>query len=132
MYFIQRYEQFGCFAFDESIQVSAQPVAPSCGIVSFTGTCAACRLLVCSGHEAPMLASPLLKRSTSSEASAQYFLISGFCFFSRSTAAWNCFWLSSYGSLMARLGSFFDRYRAASAIWIGLSGTVTWPLYFGS
>ena len=28
-------------------------------------------------------------------------------------------------------GCVFIRYSAASAIWIGLSGTVTLPLYFG-
>src|SRR2546421_11759235 len=33
--------QFGCLAFDEIIQVSAQPVAPSLGIRSFTGALAA-------------------------------------------------------------------------------------------
>ena len=33
---------------------------------------------------------------------------------------------------MPRSGFVFDRYSAASAIWIGLSGIVIWPLYFGS
>src|SRR5439155_7726215 len=37
--------QFGCFAFDEIIQVSAQPVAPSLGIRSFTGALAACNVI---------------------------------------------------------------------------------------
>src|SRR5436190_5333641 len=125
MYFIHMYAQFGCFAFDDSIHVSAQPVAPSCGIVSFTGTFAAASVFVWYGHDAPITASPDLNRSISSDASPQYFLTSGFCCLSRLTAAWNCLSFSSYGSLMPRLGSFFDRYSAASAIWIGLSGTVT-------
>src|SRR5712691_7412502 len=34
--------QFGCFALEEIIHVSAQPVAPSLGIRSFTGAFAAC------------------------------------------------------------------------------------------
>src|SRR6476619_797848 len=95
MYFIHMYAQLGCLALADSIHVSAQPVAPSCGIVSFTGTFASARVFVWYGHDAPMVASPDLNRSISSDASAQYFLISGFCFFSRSTAALNCFSLSS-------------------------------------
>src|SRR3954454_7629149 len=109
MYFIHRYAQFGCFAFDESIHVSAQPVAPSDGIMSLTGTLAAASVLVWYGHDAPITASPDLNRSISSDARPQYFLMSGFCCFSRSTAALNCFSLSSYGSLIPRLGSFFAR-----------------------
>src|SRR3954467_5016042 len=132
MYFIHRYAQLGCFALDESIQVSAHPVAPSCGIVSLTGTFAAASVFVWYGHDAPITASPDLNRSISSGGRAQYFFTSGFCCFSRLTAALNCLSLSSYGSLIPRLGSFFARYSAASAIWIGLSGTVIWPLYFGS
>src|SRR5262249_40208539 len=124
------YAQFGCFAFADSIHVSAQPVAPSFGIMSFTGTFAAMSVFVWYGHEAPMTASPFLNRSISSDASAQYFLISGFCFFSSETAASNCFWFSSYGSLIPSDESVFIRYSAASAIWIGLSGTVTRPLNF--
>src|SRR3954462_1471247 len=95
MYFIHRYEQFGCFACDDSIHVSAQPVAPSDGIVSFTGTFAAASVFVWYGHEAPITASPDLNRSISSDASDQYFLMSGFCCLSRLTAASNCFWFSS-------------------------------------
>src|SRR3954452_9364061 len=132
MYFIQRYAQFGCLALAESIHVSAQPVAPSCGIVSLTGTLAAASVFVWNGHDAPITASPDLNRSTSSDASAQYFFTSGFCCLSRFTAASNCFWLSSYGSLIPSVGSFLDRNSAASAIWIGLSGTVTLPLYLES
>src|SRR5919205_558528 len=93
----------------ESIHVSAQPVAPSFGIRSLTGTFAAWSVFVWYGHDAPITASPDLNRSISSDASAQYFLISGFCFFRRSTTALNCLSLSSYGSVMPRLGSFFDR-----------------------
>ena len=83
------------------------------------------------GHEAPITASPFLNRSISSEASAQYFLISGFCCLSRLIAALNCVWVSSYGSVIPSDGCDFERYSAASAIWIGLSGTVILPLYFG-
>src|SRR5664279_293303 len=99
-HFIHMYAQFGCFAFAESIHVSAQPVAPSVGIRSFTGTFCPASVFVWYGHDAPITASPLLKRSISSEASAQYFLISGFCCFSRLTAALNCAEFSSYGSLI--------------------------------
>src|SRR6266550_120347 len=121
-YFIQRYAQFGCFAFADSIHVSAQPVAPSFGIRSFTGTLSATRVFVWYGHDAPITASPFLNRSISSEASPQYFLISGFCFVSRSIAALNWVLFSSYGSLMPSDGLVFIKYSAASAIWIGLSG----------
>ena len=84
------------------------------------------------GHEAPITASPFLNRSISSEASPQYFLTSGRCFLSRAIAASNCVLFSSYGSVIPSDGCVFERYSAASAIWIGLSGTVTLPLYFGS
>src|SRR5436309_9922083 len=43
---IQMTAQFGCFAFAEIIHVSAQPVAPSAGIRSFTGAFAAWRVMV--------------------------------------------------------------------------------------
>src|SRR5690348_3866875 len=122
--------QFGCFACADSIHVSAQPVAPSFGIKSLTGALSATSVFVWYGHDAPTTASPLLKRSISSDASAQYFLISGFCCFSRLTAALNCVCVSSYGSLIPSEGCDFERYSAASAIWIGLSGTVTLPLNF--
>src|SRR3954453_16690776 len=101
-------------------------------MASLTGTLAAARVFVWYGQDAPITASPDLNRSISSDARPQYFLTSGFCCLSRLTAASNCFWLSSYGSLIPRLGSFCDRYSAASAIWIGLSGTVTLPLYLES
>src|SRR5206468_12646951 len=118
------------FVLGDTIHVSSQPVAPSFGIVSFTGAFAAWSVFVWYGQDAPMTASPFLNRSISSEASAQYFLISDFCFFSRSTVADSCDEFSSYGSLIPSDGCVFIRYSAASAIWIGLSGTVTLPLYF--
>src|SRR3954451_6462325 len=101
--------QFGCLALDEIIYVSAQPVAPSFGIRSLTGALAFWSVIVCSGQEAPTVAPPFLNRSTSSPAVAQYFLISGCCFFSRSTVALNWAELSSYGSLMPSPGCAFDR-----------------------
>ena len=61
------------------------------------------------GHEAPMIAPPFLNRSISSEASAQYFLISGFCFFSRLIAALNWVEFSSYGSLIPSAELVFER-----------------------
>src|SRR5262249_19731385 len=90
------------FVFDETIHVSSQPVAPSFGPRPLRGAFAATSVLVWYGHEAPITASPFLKRSISSEASPQYFLMSGFCFFSRSIAALNWVLFSSYGSLMPR------------------------------
>src|SRR3954454_14811954 len=119
------------FVFDDTIHVSSQPVAPSFGTRSFTGALAAMRVFVWYGHEAPITASPFLNRSISSEARAQYFLMSGFCFLSSEIAAFIWDWFSSYGSLIPSDGCVFIRYSAASAIWIGLSGTVTLPLYFG-
>src|SRR5262245_53162190 len=109
MYFIHMYAQFGCFACADSIHVSAQPVAPSLGIRSATGTLAAMSVFVWYGHEAPITASPFLNMLISCEASAQYFLMSGFCFLSSPTAASNCFWFSSYGSLIPSPGWIFER-----------------------
>src|ERR671923_2628210 len=98
IHFSHMYAQLGCFACAESIHVSAQPVAPSLGIRSFTGTFAACSVFVWYGHDAPITASPFLNRSISSDASAQYFLIRGFCRLSSLTAASSCGFVSSYGS----------------------------------
>src|SRR3954465_116566 len=95
------------FVFDETIQVSSQPVAPSFGTRSFTGAFAPIRVFVWYGHDAPITASPFLKRSISSEARAQYFLINGFCFFSRLIAAENCALFNSYGSLIPSDGCVF-------------------------
>src|SRR3981189_827647 len=104
------------FVFDETIHVSSQPVAPSFGTISLTGAFAAISVFVWYGHDAPITASPFLNRSISSEASAQYFLISDFCCLSRFVVAVNCAEFSSYGSLIPRLGCVFIRYSAASAI----------------
>src|SRR2546428_4621091 len=88
-HFIHRYAQFGCFALAESIHVSSQPVAPSFGMISFTGTFAASRLPVVTGQDAPSHVSPFLNRLTSSDDKPQYFLIRGFCFLIRAIAASN-------------------------------------------
>ena len=79
-----------------------------------------------------MIASPFLNMEISCEASPQYFLMSGRCCFSSAIVASNCGCVSSYGSVIPRAGFVFDRYSAASAIWIGLSGTVILPAYAGS
>ena len=78
-----------------SIQVSAQPVAPSAGISSLAGNFAASRVLAAIGQAAATTASPLRNRSTTSDESAQYFLISGFCALSSATAASSCGIVSS-------------------------------------
>ena len=112
-----------------SIQVSAQPVAPSLGIAAPIVKWSAFSVLTWYGQPAPTIALPFLKSKISWEARSQYFSISGRCPASRLTAAWNCGWVSSYGSVMPSDGWWVLRYSAASAIWIGLSGTVTCPLY---
>src|SRR3954468_15135128 len=101
------------FVFDETIQVSSQPVAPSFGTRSFTGAFAATSVFVWYGHDAPITASPFLNRSISSEARPQYFLISGFCRLRRLIAASNWVLFSSYGSLMPSDGFVFIRKSAA-------------------
>src|ERR671927_457617 len=93
----------------ESIHVSAQPVAPSFGIRSLTGTFAAWSVFVWYGHDAPITASPDLNRSISSDASPQYFLMKGFCCLSSAIVASNCVLFSSYGSLMPSDGFVFIR-----------------------
>src|SRR5437762_14379213 len=98
-------------------------------MVSPTFAPAATSVLVWYGQAAPTTVVPLWNSEISCEARSQYFLISGRCCLSRLTAASNCDWLSSYGSVMPRLDCVFIRYSAASAIWIGLFGTVTCPLY---
>src|SRR5690242_17002672 len=98
-------------------------------MICLTGDLSAISVLYWYGHAAPITASPFLNSSISSDASAQYFLISGRCFLSSAAAALSCASVSSYGSVIPRLGWVFDRNSAASAIWIGLLGTVTWPLY---
>src|ERR1043165_4093291 len=101
-------------------------------MTSLTGTFAAWSAPVVYGHDAPSTTSPFLNRLISSEARPQYFLTSGLCFFSSAITALNWVLFSSYGSVIRRARFVFDRYSAASAIWIGLFGTVILPLYFGS
>src|SRR6266568_4083114 len=132
MYCIHLYAQFVWGALAASIQVSAQPVAPSLGITVPIENLSAFSALTWYGHPAPTTALPFLKSKISWEARLQYFSISGRCEASRVTAAWNWGWVSSYGSVIFSSGLWVFRYSAASAIWIGLSGTVTCPLYFGS
>src|SRR4051794_20055315 len=98
---------------------------------SLTGTFAAWSDPVVYGHDAPMTTSPFLNRLISSDARPQYFFTSGRCCFSRLIVASNWLFVSSYGSLIPSDGFVFDRYSAASAIWIGLFGTVILPLNFG-
>src|SRR5262245_27347596 len=98
MYFIQRYAQFGCGALVASSHESAQPVAPSEGIVSSAAKPAFFRLPVWTGHDAPTTVSPFLNSDSSSEGRFQYFLTSTFWSFNSATAAANCVLLSSYGS----------------------------------
>src|SRR5579871_3229214 len=119
-----------CGAFAASIHVSAHPVAPSLGIVEATGAFAAESWLSWYGHAAPTTVVPLWNSEISCDARSQYFLISGCSDFSSETAALNCGCVSSYGSVIPSDGFDLERYSAASAIWIGLSGTVIWPLYF--
>src|SRR5215471_11440628 len=123
------YAQFGCGAFAASIQVSAHPVAPSFGITAPIGKCCAVRVDTWYGQLVPTVTSPFANAEICADALLQYCLTSGCCVLSRFTAAWNCGWVSSYGSVMPSEGWWVFRYSAASAIWIGLSGTVTWPLY---
>src|SRR5919204_2895830 len=98
MYFNQRYAQLGWGAFVASIHVSAQPVAPSLGIVDAIGTPSLLSTLSWYGQDAPMMASPFLNIEISCDASAQYFTISERCCLSRLMAASNCGCVSSYTS----------------------------------
>src|SRR5215472_4497619 len=59
-YFIHLYAQFGCGAFLASIHVSAQPVAPTDGMTSFTGTFFACSASVSTGQMAASDEFPLV------------------------------------------------------------------------
>src|ERR1051325_2859114 len=99
-----RYAQFGCGALVARSQVSAQPVAPSCGIVSATGALASLRSVVMIGQPAPSVTSPLLKAVSKWAMSGQYSLTSGRCCLRRLTAASNCGCVSSYGSVILRSG----------------------------
>jgi hypothetical protein len=58
MWFIQRYMQFGFFAFDEIIQVSDQPVEPSFGRTDATGTFSPSSTFVITCHVVPTTLSP--------------------------------------------------------------------------
>src|SRR5437868_15304525 len=71
-YFIHRYAQCGCGAFLASIHVSAQPVAPSLGMISLTGALSAWSANVWYGQAAPIVASLFLNRLISSVATLQY------------------------------------------------------------
>ena len=110
------YAQSRFFVFAETIHVSSQPVAPSFGIRSLTGTFWPISVFVWYGHDGPITASPFLNKLISSDASAQYFLISGFCFLRSEIAALNWVGLSSYGSLIPSDAFVFIKYSAASAI----------------
>src|SRR2546430_3083645 len=94
-YCVHRYAQLGWGALVASIQVSPHPVAPSVGIVSSTFAPAAFSCIVWYGQAAPTTTSPFWNREISSEASAQYFLISGRWSVSSFTAASNCGLVSS-------------------------------------
>ena len=109
-YAVQRYAQLGCGALVASIHVSPHPVAPSVGMVSATATLpSSLSWMVWYGHAAPTTTSPFSKSVISSPAVPQYFLIRGRCCFSKATDASNCFCVSSYGSLIPRLGCVFMR-----------------------
>src|SRR5579864_1894209 len=76
-YFIHMYAQFGCGALAASIHVSAQPVAPSLGIVAPIGNFAARSWLTWYGQPAPTTTSPFLNAEISWLASGQYDFSSG-------------------------------------------------------
>ena len=110
MWFIQMYMQFGCFALDEIIHVSDQPVAPSFGSMVSTGTFSPTstfawylprrpddRVAGLEGGDAP------------SSQSDQYSPMISRCCFSRSIAAWNWSSSSAYGFLIPRSGFVFIR-----------------------
>src|SRR2546423_11148551 len=115
----------GCFAFAEIISESDQPVTPSLGSTSPTFMPAFFRSFVMSGQPAPIVASPDLNRLSKSDASTQYFRTSGRCCFSFALTLSSVAWSILYGSFAP------SNWSATSAIWIGLSGTVILPLYFG-
>src|SRR3954449_649742 len=116
----------GCFALFEIIHESDQPVTPSLGRTSPTFMPALRRSFVISGQPAPITASPDLNRPSKSEASTQYLRTSGACAFSFALT------LSSVASSIEYGFCAPSNWSATSAIWIGLSGTVILPLYFGS
>src|SRR5439155_9421473 len=89
-YCVHRYAQLGWGALVASIHVSPHPVAPSSGMVSSTFAPAALSWIVWYGQAAPTTTSPFWNSEISSEARAQYFLISGRWSVSSFTAASNC------------------------------------------
>ena len=72
------------------------------------------------------MASPDLNSCSKSVASTQYFRTSGRCCLSFALTLSSVAWSIAYGFRAPKNCS------AGSAIWIGLSGTVILPLYFGS
>src|SRR6266487_2837216 len=96
--------QFGCFALDEIIQVSDQPVEPSFGRIAFTGTLLASSVFAWYCQAVPTSVLPLVKDWISFVASVQYSPATPRCFLSRSTAALNWSSSSSYGFVMFRSG----------------------------
>ena len=58
MWFIHMYMQFGCFALDEIIQVSDQPVEPSFGSVVSTFTLSAASRFAITCHVVPTTVFP--------------------------------------------------------------------------
>src|SRR6266550_2005013 len=97
--------QFGCFALDEIIHVSDQPVAPSLGFVNLTVLVPEALMTFAWYCQAvPIVMSPLVKPSISSWAVPQYLPINPFCWTSSALAAAS--WASSraYGFLIPRSG----------------------------
>src|SRR3954453_2978145 len=120
------YAQIGGCAFAEIMNEADHPVTPSLGSTSPTFMPALRRSFVMSGQPAPITASPDLNRPSKSEASTQYLRTSGACAFSFALTLSSVAWSIAYGSWAP------SNWSATSAIWIGLSGTVILPLYFGS
>ena len=123
------YMQLGFGAFEDIIHVSAHPVAPSSGMTASIGFLSACSTLTWYGHAVPTARSPDAKPSISSEYAAQYRPTMDDCCLSSSTAASSCSVVSSYGSVIPRSGLCAFKYRAASAMKIGLSYAVIFPAY---
>src|SRR5450432_4775008 len=96
--------QFGCCAWADIIQVSAQPVMPSVGTTASTLTPAALRVLTWYGQVVPMTVEALVKLVISSLYTDQYLATHGCWALSRATAASNWGWVSSYGSVIPSEG----------------------------
>ena len=112
--------------------MSAQPVAPSLGISSLTGTFAPCERdrLVRPGRADDRVA--VLEQVDLVRGQRPVLLDQRLLLLEQVDRRVEL----RLGELVrvgdAEVGCVFDRYSAASAIWIGLSGTVTLPLYFVS